>query len=178
MRHAWLLVVASIAAAPVTAEEKAQPLPPGRPALSDARATALLDRLGADLSEPEAVELRSLRRGDPSRDVRLAAAWVLGHRQGGSAEPDDPSEVLPRIVHSAPPRYPPDARRDRVQGTVLVEFLIDDEGRVAYAEARESIPPLDAEAIATVKRWRFRPARVADKPVVAVAQAPVRFRLR
>jgi TonB family protein len=178
MRFAWLVVAVSVTAACATAGAKAVPTPPGRPTLSDSRATALWDRLGAELSAPEIAELRSLSREDSSPDVRLAAVWILGHSKGKGAPPvDDPSEVPPKIVHQTPPRYPADAYRQRIQGTVLVEFLIDEEGRVAHAEARESSPALDAAAVATILEWRFEPARIGGKPVVIMAQAPVRFRI-
>jgi TonB family protein len=177
MRYAWLVVAASVAAGCATAPAKAVPVPPGRPTLSDVRATVLWDRLGADLSETEIAGLRSLRRDDPSREVRLAATWVLFHKTASGVAPGDPSEVPPRIVHQTPPRYPADAYRKRIEGQVLVEFLIDEEGRVAHAEARESIPALDAAAVATVSEWRFEPARIGARPIVILAQAPVSFRI-
>ena len=178
MRYAWLVVAAAVATSCATAGAKAVPAPPGHPALADARATALWQRLGAELPETEVAELRSLSRDDPSREVRLAATWVLGHSKGkGAPAVDDPSEVPPKIVHQTPPRYPAGAYRKRIQGQVLVEFLIDEQGRVAHAEARESIPALDAAAVATVSEWRFEPARIGGKPIVILAQAPVRFRI-
>jgi TonB family protein len=178
MRYAWLVVAASVASSCATAGAKAVPLPPGRPALSDARATVLWDRLGAELSELEIAELRSLSRDDPSREIRLAATWVLGHSKGKATPAvDDPSEQPPKILHQTPPRYPADANRRRIQGQVLVEFLIDEQGRVAHAEARESIPALDAAAVATISAWRFEPAQIGGKPIIILAQAPVRFRI-
>lgn len=177
MKCAWVVVAASIVAAGAAAgaERKAEPIAPGHPSLSDARATALWDRLGAELSAAEIAELRSLSRADPSRDVRLAATWVLGHKKSEDAEPEDPDEVPPKIVRSSAPSYPWYARSRRIQGKVLVAFLIDERGRVVHAEVRESIPELDDEALATIRRWRFEPGRIRDKPIATVAQAPVNF---
>lgn len=177
MRCAWLALAATVAAGGAMAAEKAVSVPPSRLELSDPRTAALLDLLGTELAESQMAELRSLSRDDPSRDVRLAATWVLGHKKNDGVGPENPYEVEPRMVKKAAPAYPKDARRQRIQGTVLVEFLIDDEGRVAHAEVRESIPALDAAALATIRKWRFAPGRIAGKAVATVAQAPVAFRL-
>lgn len=72
------------------------------------------------------------------------------------------------------PMYPAAARRQGQTGTVLVEFTIDTSGRVisAYAKSSSSWPLLDAEAIRTVRRWKFPPG-----PVMKL-QRPITFQLR
>jgi periplasmic protein TonB len=72
------------------------------------------------------------------------------------------------------PLYPAAARRQGQTGTVLVEFTIDASGRVisAYAKSSSSWPLLDAEAIRTVRRWKFPPG-----PVMKL-QRPITFQLR
>ena len=64
-----------------------------------------------------------------------------------------------------------------VQGVVRIEFVIDETGRVAHAEVRQSIGPLDRAALACVREWRFTPAKLAGKAVPAMAGAPVSFRI-
>jgi protein TonB len=119
-----------------------------------------------------------MSREDPSRQVRIAAVWVLHHAKGNAAPPpDDPSATPPKLGRQTKPHYPADAFRKRIQGTVLVEFLIDEAGRVVHAEVRESIPALDAAAVATIRQWQFEPGQSGGKPIITLAQAPVTFRL-
>ncbi|EKF18327.1 energy transducer TonB [Nitratireductor pacificus] len=75
-------------------------------------------------------------------------------------------------------RYPADARRRREQGTVYVQFRIDDNGNVRSASiARSSgYPALDQAVVALVRR-----ASPVPKPPPGVNKtitAPVRFNVR
>jgi TonB family protein len=58
-------------------------------------------------------------------------------------------------------RFPPSAAWP---GVVLLEVRVDGDGRVSDATVLRSAPPFDAPARAAVKNWRFRPARVREKP--------------
>lgn len=56
------------------------------------------------------------------------------------------------------PRYPALAMRNHYQGTVIVEFVVDESGRLTSVKLQKSsgYPVLDEEALETVKnRWRF-----------------------
>ena len=64
-----------------------------------------------------------------------------------------------------------------MEGTVLVEFVIDAGGRVVTARIVQSIPLLDAAALEAVREWIFAPAFRHGEPVATVAQAPVAFRI-
>jgi len=152
---------------------------PGKPPVKAERAVETWS-LALTKAQPQEVikDLQNRLVADQEREVRLSAAWALGHllskETGEEAHAyDDP----PRMTWQTRPVYPSDAYRQRIQGTVVVEFVIDERGQVAHAEVRESISPLDRAALATVKQWRFSPAHLAGKPVAAMAKAPVSFRI-
>jgi len=67
--------------------------------------------------------------------------------------------------------YPPEARKAKIQGRVIMKLLIDGEGKVRQA-ALVSGPGygLNEAAVAAMKNFRFRPARVQDKPVAVEIQ--------
>ena len=115
---------------------------------------------------------------DPDRELRVAAAWALGHlRVRETGEEARAYDEAPRMAKQTKPYYPEDAFYRRIQGVVRIEFVIDETGRVVHAEVRQSIGPLDRGALACVREWRFTPAKLAGKAVPAVAGSPVSFRI-
>jgi len=77
------------------------------------------------------------------------------------------------------PRYPESARRDGKEGRVLLRVLVNEEGRSASVEVNRSsgIEALDQAAVEAIKRWRFSPARLGDRPVESWVRIPIEFRL-
>jgi protein TonB len=100
---------------------------------------------------------------------------VVGGRFGGLPVRD--YDQPPRLLSIVQPVYPQRAFVEKIQGVVLLRILIDDRGRVVEARVLESVPPLDAAAVAAVMQWRFQPARVHGRPVPTLANAPIRFRI-
>lgn len=85
---------------------------------------------------------------------------------------------LPEVISRAEPIYPVLAEHKRIQGTVVVHALVLPDGRVWETRVTETIPELEHAAVACVKRWRFRPARLDDGRAVAVwVECPVKFSL-
>ena len=77
------------------------------------------------------------------------------------------------------PNYPEASRRRGEQGVVRVELLVDPSGRVVDVRVLESsgFSTLDAEAVKTVRDWRFRPAQRGGLPVAGSITTAVHFRL-
>jgi len=72
--------------------------------------------------------------------------------------------------------YPADAKKAGVQGAVLMDLLIDAEGRVRQAQVIKPLfPSLDAAALEAAKRLVFKPARVADQTVAVRIRYAYRF---
>ena len=55
------------------------------------------------------------------------------------------------------PNYPPEAKRQKQTGTVVVQFTVNSSGQVtaAFAKSPSNWPLLDAEALRTVQSWTF-----------------------
>jgi protein TonB len=84
----------------------------------------------------------------------------------------------PKLLHAEEPEYSDEARRARVQGTVVLAIDVDVNGRVANVRVIRSLGlGLDEKAVAAVMKWKFRPAMAAGRPVTAPAQALVTFHL-
>ena len=76
-------------------------------------------------------------------------------------------------------KYPAVAVKNRVQGRVMVQFVIDENGEVGEAEVARSVSnELDAEALRVVKLLpKFIPARVDGKNVAVHYTLPISFKL-
>ena len=78
------------------------------------------------------------------------------------------------------PRYPESARRQGVEGTVLLKMRITEQGSVEDVQVERSAghPALDQSAMEAVQRWRFEPARRSGEPVAVWVLLPVEFKLQ
>jgi len=70
-----------------------------------------------------------------------------------------------------------DAQKARVQGVVILEALIDDQGSVANARVLRSVPLLDAAALDAVSRWRFTPTEIEGRRISLLMTVTVNFTL-
>jgi protein TonB len=62
--------------------------------------------------------------------------------------------------------YPPEAKKSGTQGRVVMDLLIDGEGRVRKADLVGGPGfGLNEAALEAVKNFRFKPARIQDRPV-------------
>jgi len=75
----------------------------------------------------------------------------------------------PRLVKEVKPNYPEAARRDKIQGTVLLSTVVLDDGTVGDVKVVRSLGDpkhgFDAEAIKAAKQWIFTPGLKDGKPV-------------
>lgn len=83
----------------------------------------------------------------------------------------------PVPVHSPPPVYPGRSLRRGESGEVVVQVLVDRDGRPRQVEVARSSShrALDQAAVRAVRGWRFQPAMRQGQPVAQVVQIPVAF---
>jgi TonB family protein len=86
--------------------------------------------------------------------------------------------TAPERVSGPQPVYTREAREARIQGVVIVEAVVDREGRVGSVRVLKSLPMgLDEAAVEAVRQWRFRPATRSGEPVPVYYVLTVNFRL-
>lgn len=81
---------------------------------------------------------------------------------------DTPQLVAPVAVHTAHPRYTPEALQAKVQGRIEMQVTVGADGRVRDAmitHGLDSIYGMDDRAVATVSEWVFEPGRLGGQPV-------------
>lgn len=76
-------------------------------------------------------------------------------------------------------QYPPIAKDNGITGTVLVEFVVEEDGRVTNAKVKVPLfPECDKEAVRAVMSMpKWKPGKNMGKPVRCWYQVPVTFRL-
>jgi periplasmic protein TonB len=92
-----------------------------------------------------------------------------------------PKEKLtrtPELISKVEPQYSEAARRAHMQGAVRLRIEVGLDGRPVNIQVVQTLGMgLDEAAIEAVKHWRFRPALIGDRPVVAPALVEVAFHL-
>lgn len=91
---------------------------------------------------------------------------------------DVPPRENPRRPNEAPV-YPPASKRAGEEGVVMLQFYVNEEGRVTEVRVAKSsgFPRLDEAAERMAVRWRFIPATRDGKPVGYWVTRPYRFSL-
>jgi TonB family protein len=87
-------------------------------------------------------------------------------------KPETAESLLDQRVE---PEYPEAARRAHIQGSVVLETLINANGRVQQVSAVSGNPDLADAAIAAVRQWRYKPFTVDGKKVPIRTQVNVTF---
>lgn len=86
--------------------------------------------------------------------------------------------TAPTLLFKSDPEYSEEARKARLQGTVLLRIEVDTHGTAQNISVRQHLGlGLDDRAIEAVKKWRFNPGKVNGKPTAVVAYIEVNFRL-
>jgi protein TonB len=87
---------------------------------------------------------------------------------------------LPGYGVNPKPVYPPEARDRGCQGDVILKVEVLSNGRVGQIEVGKSsgYEALDQSALATVKKWRFIPAKRDMVAIPCWVNIPIKFQLK
>jgi len=95
-----------------------------------------------------------------------------------AAETETSRVTPPRVVEKAYPKYPEDAKKDKVEGVVIVQAVIGEDGTVSRVRALKRLhPSVDEAALEAIRQWRFEPALLDGEPVAVHYNLTVNFRL-
>ena len=77
-----------------------------------------------------------------------------------------PDVTDPKAIKKSSARYPDSLRNKKVQGTVRMEVLVSETGKVVDVKVVQSVDPLlDQAAAASAREWIFEPAKKHGVPV-------------
>ena len=93
--------------------------------------------------------------------------------------PVTPPNFNANYLNNPAPAYPAIARRQGQQGKVMLRVFVNTSGGADQVQIRAGSghDALDQAALASVRRWRFVPARQGDQPIAAWVLVPITFTL-
>jgi TonB family protein len=72
----------------------------------------------------------------------------------------------PVVVKQVKPQYTAEARRAKVEGTVILEAIVETDGTVGDVTVTKGLEPgLDEQAVKAARLWRFEPGKKDGKAV-------------
>jgi TonB family protein len=97
---------------------------------------------------------------------------------GGAAYRIGGGVSAPIPIYQPEPEYSEEARKAKLQGTVLLALIVDETGKPVGIRVTKALGlGLDQMAIQAVEKWRFKPGMKDGKPVPVIASVEVNFRL-
>jgi TonB family protein len=83
-----------------------------------------------------------------------------------------------KAIKKPQPRYPPDAKPSRAQGTVTVQIVVDEQGKVASAQAVSGPTVLRGASEEAARKAKFEPTTLCGKPVQVTGHITYGFVIR
>ncbi len=172
------------ASLPVSASKEVAAVPEKKPILGNVHlATPKLTsrRNAQNVGEADAgITLTNDDQPEPSAEALNAGL------AGGNKQPVAPAAPIPvggdvvqaKLISSMPPAYPPLAKSQHVSGSVLVDALIDANGRVTTMKVVSGPVLLHQAAMDALKQWKYRPATLDGKPTPMHLTVTIQFRLQ
>lgn len=84
----------------------------------------------------------------------------------------------PRLTRRVAPVYSPEARRLRVEGTVLFRAIVGSDGRISDVELLDGPLVLYEPGRDAVLQWQFDPKLIGGNPVATSVHIELNFHLR
>jgi TonB family protein len=126
---------------------------------------------------------REVFRMPPSQGEAEPPATARGGvQQAASVTPErvlalSPAAAENSLIHRVEPDYPEEARNRQLQGAVVVDIHIGQDGTVQETRLVSGEPLLADAAMAAVRQWRFQPRLVDGAPAEMQTRITLNFRL-
>lgn len=87
-------------------------------------------------------------------------------------------EKRPELIAAVPPNYPEALRKGKVEGTVTLVFVLDENGRVEDPRVESSThQEFEPAALEAIRRWKYKPGLKDGQAVRTYLKQPIRFQL-
>jgi TonB family protein len=145
---------------------------------SPQQSTELKPSQASDASVPQAARSKSENPAPPANALPYSTARPDPSLAERGAVRVPAAAMEANLISSRVPVYPEAAKAMEIEGPVLLEVVISRTGAVDYARVIEGDSHLRAAAEEAVRKWRYKPYLINGRPVAAVTQVRIVFRLR
>ena len=85
----------------------------------------------------------------------------------------------PRVLRAFPPKYPDVAKQGKIEGMVVLRFVVATDGKAKEPEVVEAAPAdvFETAALEAVALYKFEPAKMNGTPVNCIVKMPIIFEL-
>jgi protein TonB len=130
-------------------------------------------------SADEEIMPASQRQADSAEDAQSEAGEAAEVGEG-VALPGTIQMAYPRYRLNDPPSYPGLARKRGQEGTVVLQVLVNRQGRVddLKIDVSSNFALLDSAAVTAVRKWSFEPGRRGEERIPMWVRVPVTFKLK
>lgn len=87
-------------------------------------------------------------------------------------------EMAANIVSKVNPKYPPDAKKARIQGTVVLDAVIGKTGEVLHLDVISGPNELQQSSLDAVRQWRYKPYLLNGAPIEVKTTVKVIYSLQ
>jgi TonB family protein len=125
-----------------------------------------------DRQQPAAVQQPASPGGQPVPEETWPPPGVSRPGAGTTA---------PKVNKRTYPNYTADAMRAKVQGSIILDVVVEPDGTVSKVRVVTSLDKeygLDDEAVRTVKKWRFEPGKRDGVAVPVLVDVEMTFSMR
>jgi len=151
-------------------------LPMARPSSLETRLRAVADerRSRAGLSRRWRIALLATTAASV-----LGVSSLLGQQAEKIYNVGDEGITAPSVLHKVDPDYTPEAKAEKISGSVTLAFEIAPGGLPREIKVVESLDRgLDQNAVAALRQWQFKPATREGRPVAVAVRVKFQFQLR
>ncbi len=116
--------------------------------------------------------------------VVLLSSCIGGQGSDLLVKPSSEVDEIPTIVGGVDYiidelSYPKEAKEENIEGRVLIQFVVNREGKVRDAQVVEGIGfGCDEEALRVIEKATFRPGKIKDELVDVQMMIPLQFKLK
>ena len=96
----------------------------------------------------------------------------------GTAHSVPPGEMQGNLISKVSPIYPPDAKKARIQGTVVLDAVISKTGQVDSLKVASGPSELQQSSLDAVRQWRYKPFLLNGDPIEVKTTISVVYSLK
>jgi len=102
--------------------------------------------------------------------VALSMHVEAGSAASDTARPHEPlnvsaAEMAKNKVSGPVPKYPEEAKKERIQGTIVLDAIIGKDGRVEELTVASGPKELQQSALDAVRQWKYKPFLLNGDPI-------------